>query len=132
MLGRPPMGVKLIDALEGSAEAKERARVILETISGSRTVSDACEALGIEETRFHELRREALEGLLGALAPRPAGRPPVAREPRDERIRELERELKLKEVDLKAAELRTEIALVMPQVLQDGGLKKGASGKGGR
>ena len=45
--GRPPEGPGLVEKQEGSEPAKERLRVILETITGSKTVREACGELGM-------------------------------------------------------------------------------------
>lgn len=125
--GRPPKGLKHIEDLEGPEESKHRLRVILETLTGERTIEEACELLDLSEARFHELRHQALCGALVSLAPRHAGRP---RKPRPEgasRIEELEHEVDELKVDLQAARVRTEIALVMPHLLQDETGKKNRS-----
>jgi transposase-like protein len=101
---------------------KWRLRVLLETIVGSISVAQACEELGISESRLHELRREALVGALQALMPKPSGRPanPEGPPPHEQelvaRIQELE-------VDLQAALVRTELALAMPQLFRARGKK---------
>jgi len=66
----------LVERLDGSERAKTRLRVILETLSGQRTIPDACEELGIQETMFHRVRSEVLQTALDRLEPRPLGRPP--------------------------------------------------------
>lgn len=120
--GRPPDGVGHVDRLEGPEEMKWRLRVLLETIVGSISVAQACEELGISESRLHELRREALVGALQALMPKPSGRPanPEGPPPHEQelvaRIQELE-------VDLQAALVRTELALAMPQLFRARGKK---------
>ena len=120
-MGRPPKGLEHVSSLSGDRLSKHRLRVVLETVSGERTVESACRELGVGEARFHVLRREALEGALQALAPSPRGRP--AKPPESEeakRIRELEAELQELRIDLEISQVRTEIALTMPQVLIDG------------
>lgn len=115
--GRPPLGPKLVDGLDAPEVAKERARIILATIAGDMGVAEACAKLQVEDARFHAMRKEALAGMLDALAPRPRGRPSHAGDPKDQAIAALERSnLELK-ADLKAEELRTEIALTMPHLL---------------
>jgi len=118
--GRPPQGVNHVDRLEGPEELKERLRVILETLQGTCSIPEACERLGISETRLHELRREALEGALGALMPRPAGRPPAPVPEGADREAELRSRIKDLEIDLQAALVRTELALAMPHLFEKG------------
>ena len=116
--GRPPDGWKHVERLEGSEAHKHRLRVVLETLSGTRTVEQACEELGVSASRFHELRHEALQGALDGLAPGPPGRPGHEDRAADaERLRELERENQELKIDLQAAFVRTEIALSMPHLL---------------
>ena len=81
-----------MERLEGSEHAKIRLKVILETLSGQRTIPDACDELGIQESMFHQLRSEVLQTALGRLEPRPIGRPPHTPSPEDQRVAELEEE----------------------------------------
>lgn len=121
--GRPPDGVSHVDRLEGPEELKRRLRLLLETIVGSVSVPQACAELGLSESRLHELRREALVGALGALMPRPSGRPaaaPVTTSREDE----LQSRVKELEVELQAAYVRTELALAMPHLFKRSSKKK--------
>jgi hypothetical protein len=54
MRGRYPSGPEYVDVqhLHGSAQAKERLRVILETMMGQWRVAEACDRLGICERSF--------------------------------------------------------------------------------
>ena len=74
--GRPPKGPDLVDRLEGSEEAKQRLKIVLETIQGKRSVQEAIEILGISETRFHVIREKALAGAVASLELGVRGRPP--------------------------------------------------------
>jgi transposase-like protein len=116
-MGRPPEGPGLADRLEGPEEAKKRLRAILETISGERTIEDAANSIGVRPARFHELRKEALEGALSALAPKPAGRPREVVDEVDPRVAELEEQIRQITIDIKAAKVREQIALTMPHLL---------------
>ncbi len=117
-MGRPPKGLDHVNGLCGDRLSKQRLRVVLETVSGERTVESACRELGIGEARFHVLRREALEGALHALEPSPRGRPGKPAESAEAvRIRELEATIQDLRIDLELSRVRTEIALTMPQVL---------------
>ena len=116
-MSRPPEGVRHVDRLDGPEDLKRRLRVLLDTLSGRVSVAQACEELGVSESRLHELRREALEGALGALMPKPAGRPARA-ETTTEREKELEGRIQELEVDLQAALVRTELALAMPELFR--------------
>lgn len=74
--GRPSLGVKLVDGLVGSEHARTRLKVLLETMMGTRTIESAGRELGIGGTRLHLIRTRVLQAALGALEPRPMGRPP--------------------------------------------------------
>lgn len=116
--GRPPLGAGHVDGLDGSESSKERLRNILGTLNGDLTVAQACERLGIGETRYHELRREALSGALEALEPRPPGRPRRAEPAEEQRIRELEAQVGDLEEEILCQRVRLELALTMPHVLK--------------
>lgn len=116
-MSRPPDGVGHVDRLEGPEDLKRRLRVLLDTLTGRVSVAQACAALGVSESRLHELRRQALTGALGALMPKPAGRPADA-ESATEREKELEARIEELEVDLQAALVRTELALAMPELFR--------------
>ncbi len=116
-MSRPPEGVGHVDRLDGPEELKRRLRVLLETILGGMSVAQACEELGVSESRLHELRRQALVGALGALMPKPAGRPATS-ETRTAREKDLEARIGELEVDLQAALVRTELALAMPELFR--------------
>jgi transposase-like protein len=104
--------------LAGADADKRRLRVVLETISGERSVEQACEELGVSASRFHDLRREALQAALDGLTPGAAGRPKHEDPSADyERLKALERENQELKVELQASYTRTEIALAMPHVL---------------
>jgi hypothetical protein len=122
--GRPPHRSKHARTLKASSYARERLEVILGTLSGERTVGEACEELGISEARFHQIRKAALQAAAERLEPGRTGRPPREQAPEAERIAELEAALELKEVELRAAEVRAELALAMPNVLQARAPKK--------
>jgi len=116
------MGPNHVDHLEGADADKHRLRIVLETISGERSVEHACEELGVSASRFHELRREALQAALDGLAPGAAGRPKHEDPSADqERLKALERENRELMLELQASYTRTEIALAMPHVLTSEG-----------
>lgn len=114
-MARPPKGAKLVRSLEGEAKAKERLEVILQTVAGELTIREACGRLGVGEARFHQLRREALEGALAKLEPKARGRPKGAGpSPEAERISALEAEVKDLQTELIGSQLREELATVLP------------------
>jgi transposase-like protein len=117
-MGRTPEGPGLADRLDGPDEAKKRLKVILETISGGRTIEDAAREIGVRPARFHELRKQVLEAGLAALEPKPAGRPREETAAPDPRVAELEAKLRDLTIEVKAAHVREQIALTMPHVLK--------------
>jgi hypothetical protein len=117
--GRPPQGPKLAEKLDGSAAAKERLQVILETLAGARSIPDACAQLGVGETRFHELRKTVLAAAAAALEPRPAGRPTLSPPaPSHQELTALQAQLTEMKIQLEAAQIRAELALVMPHLFK--------------
>ena len=103
-----------MEHLDGSRKAKERLRVILETLTGACRVQEACARLQISEQRFRQLRAEVLRAALAGLEDRPAGRPRRPEEPAAavalrQQVTELQHELQV-------AAVREEIALGLPQV----------------
>jgi transposase-like protein len=116
--GRPPKGLGHVDALPGDAPTKERMKAILATLAEDLSVPEACERLGIGASRFHELRRLALEAMRDGLAPRPPGRPPNPPE-EDEEVTRLKGRIDWLEEELEISRLRTEIAMWKPSLLRD-------------
>lgn len=117
--GRPPLGLGHVDRFPGSDEARARMRIILATLSGEKTIPEACAELRIGESRFHELRNEFLAKGIEWLEPKPLGRPPDPgpSEMERENLR-LHRENEQLKLEVQAAQIREEIALVMPHVLK--------------
>src|SRR5262245_15223845 len=96
--GRKPTGAGLVAGLQGSAVAKARLRLVLETLTGERTITAACQQLGIGERRWHDLRQQMFQAALAGLEPRPAGRPRQQADAPESRVATLEaavRELRL-------------------------------------
>jgi hypothetical protein len=114
MRGRYPAGAELVEQLDGSAKAKERLRVILETMSGLGRVQEACAQLGISEQRYRQLRQTLLQGALDSLEDRPSGRPRRPAEP--EETAALRQQVATLQRELQVAQVREEIALALPQV----------------
>lgn len=119
MRGRTPWGPEYVDHLAGSDVAKERLKVVLETMTGTLRVREACERLNICEQRFHQLRQHVMETALASLEPGSPGRPARPVSPEEQRIRELKEQLLAKDVELKTAKVREEIALTLPRVAKE-------------
>jgi len=117
--GRPQKGPAHVDKLKGTGVAKERLRVVLETLAGTKTIKDACAQLGISESRFDQIRAEALQGAISGLEPRKPGRPPKQIEKDTPLVEELQTKLDEMLVELRVSQTRTEIALTMPHLLKD-------------
>ncbi len=99
--GRPPgTGGKpkqKSTSIRGSDEARHKAYLIIEALSGLRSPSDASALIGVTINRYYQLESRGLQGLVDALETRPAGRQPSpeAEARRLERDRDrLERELR--------------------------------------
>lgn len=123
--GRKPSGAKLLDKFTASPHAQARMRVILETLSGAKTIADACAALGLREAMFHRIRDHALAAGLEALEAKPMGRPRTVTSAEPSRLAALEQEQKDLKMALHTAEVRAEIAQSMPHLLS----RKGRSEK---
>jgi hypothetical protein len=130
MRGRRPVGPEYADKLSGSDTAKQRARVILETIAGTCRVQEACERLGISEQRFHQLREEMMAAAIQALEPGHAGRPAHTPTSAEEQVVALEQKLADQEVELRAAKARAEIAVIMPNLSPPSPSGRGDGGEG--
>jgi hypothetical protein len=114
MRGRIPAGPEYVEHLEGSLKAKERLRVILETMMGKWRVNEACERLGICEQRFRQWREELLRAALERLEDQPAGRPRRSEEPTE--TAGLRQQLEALQRELQVAQVREEIVLALPHV----------------
>jgi hypothetical protein len=124
MRGRKPPGPEFVRRLRGSAASKERAEIILKTVTGELRIQEASALLGITPQRLHMLRQEGMQALVDRLEPQPSGRPRQAPAPAGpEPVESLQRELE-------AARVREEIALLLPgRRPPPGGEKKGRRSK---
>ena len=108
-MARTSCSESLIEKIEASEVARERARIILLTLTGQWQVKHAMERLGISRSRFQALRRQMLEGLLGALEPGQRGRPRKAEPQHAAQVTALQGELRGLRHALRVTE--TELAL---------------------
>ena len=107
-----------MDGLDGSAGAKHRLKIFLETLSGKKAVGDASRELGIGEAAFYKARSQWLEDAVGLLEPKRAGRPAKREEGVDpqtlQRLRTENEELRWA---LRIQTVREEIAVALPGLL---------------
>jgi transposase-like protein len=115
--GRRILGPGLIDGLEGSSMAKEKLRLIMETITGETGIAEACVELGIKEAMFHRMRREMLAGAVGLLEPAPTGRPPHVETEDEKKIKKLQAEIQELKLTVQGLRVKEQIALAMPHLL---------------
>ena len=116
--GRKPLGPALVEHLDGSQRAKQRLEVILATIAGQLTIDQASEQLGIKPAMFYRLRTEVLEAGLARLEPRPIGRPPQSATAEGRKCEGLQLEVEELQDELKLAQVREEIARLMPHLVE--------------
>jgi len=117
--GRPNKGAELVANLDGSEPARQRLKIILQTLAGAMKIDQACDALGMGRAGFHKLRRQFLAQAASLLEPRPRGRQRRQPTAADDQIAELQREIVRLKLDLKAQQIREEIALAMPHLLKN-------------
>jgi transposase-like protein len=115
--GRKPAGPQIAERLEGSPVAKQRLEVILETIAGRLTVPEACQQLGIGESRFHALRKGTLQATLKTLEPRPLGRPAKPTSPEQAEVNTLQEELRRLHAELEVAQVQLRLARIHPGLI---------------
>ena len=120
MRGRRPTGPELVDRLAGSEQARERVKVVLQTMTGELRVQEACEKLQICEQRFDELRLEAIQAAVSSLEPKPTGRPArtTVVAPAEVKLQARVAEL---EAELAVAIVRADLAAALPRVGRDSG-----------
>lgn len=107
--GRPPLGARLVDRLDGSDAAKRRVRLVLQTLAGERAVGDACAELGVSEAAFHALREKLLQQMVELAEPRRRGRPKKESLPAAEDGERLRKELQRAEFELYLSQIREEL-----------------------
>lgn len=121
MRGRHPTELnEYIDELDAAPELKQRLKIIFATGWGESRLFESCAALDVGETRFRQLCRQAIQGACDGITPRPPGRPSKANTPEAQRVAELERLLAEKELELRQALVREEVALILPRAAEAG------------
>ena len=117
--------------LEGSAEAKRLASLIIEVLGGLRTPADASAAGGITLQRYYRLETRALQGIVTALEPRPRGKRPSA----DKELVKLQAERDRLEREVRRANALVRVAqrtVGLPPAPTPATAKKGATTKSGK
>ena len=100
----------LVDKVPASAQARERAKVILLTLSRMWSVQAGCEWLGVGRTRFQDLRRRMLGAAVGALDEKVAGRPRTRMQRTCKELKALRRRMVELEHELTLAQTELDIA----------------------
>jgi uncharacterized small protein (DUF1192 family) len=113
-VGRKPKKLAHVEKLTGSEQAKQRLKWILATLSGEATIPQACGALEINESRFHQVRNAWLQDAVGCLEPAPVGRPPKHGSEEVARVAELQQRVARLEGELHVAHLKAELAAASP------------------
>jgi hypothetical protein len=124
--GRKAEWEAVIERRDGSALAKDRLSAALAVWTGQRTAAAACLQVGLTAKRFWTLRWQLLQAALASLEPRPTGRPARQTGAVDAQLAALQQKVQELHVELSAAQLREEIALVLPQRLSGPGRYKRA------
>jgi 16S rRNA G1207 methylase RsmC len=118
MRGRYPLGLEAIDNLEGSAQAKERLKVILQMLMGECRLCEACDKLQLSEPRVQQLREQVLTAALISMEPGKPGRRRRVPTEAEMQVSQLQAQLEALVVDQRATLAREEIALILPRVGQ--------------
>ena len=61
----------------GSPEARRRVSAVLQVLAGALSPSEAATVLGCSSTRYYGIEAKALDGMVSACEPKPAGRTPT-------------------------------------------------------
>lgn len=114
-------------ALEGSAQARRIAVVLLEVLSGTKGPQEGSERLGISVNRYYQLEARGLQGLILALEPLPRGKvqsPERKLELAEAEVRRLGRELSRHQALLRAAQRSLGLKMAVRTKLAGGTDKK--------
>ena len=127
--GRKPLAEAAVEDLSGSEHAKQRLMMILKTMRQELTIPEACEKLGIRETRFHAMRKQWLQESLQLLEPRRVGRRPGGSRVLDDgEVEHLERKVSELERELVVCDVRRQIGELMPHLIKPTKAKKRGRG----
>jgi hypothetical protein len=115
--GRPANSSTIVAHLTGSAQGRQRLNLMLQTLEGQVPIPQAAAKLGVGRSRFCLQRQKMLQAALESLEPKPRGRPPLEISAEQQQIAQLQAQVQALKIDLKAAQIREELALLMPHVL---------------
>lgn len=107
-----------MDRFPASEDAKRKLKAILEEMMNEMSVPDACAKLGISETRFYQLREEALTAALRSLEPAAMGRPRKEEVFDGTEVETLRKRVANLENDLVTSQTKTMIATTFPHLLK--------------
>jgi hypothetical protein len=113
MRGRKPPGAEIVDRLQGSPQAKRRARVILRTLRGELSQVEAARTLGMTPQWFDVQRRRFLQFGLAGLEEKPMGRPRQQVSAEQQRLADLEADVLRLRQELRVGKLREEVAALL-------------------
>lgn len=116
-MGRRPDPAAIVTRLVGSLQAQQRLDLMLQTLTGKSSIPEAAAQLGLGRSRLCLLRQQMLQAALESLEPKVRGRPSATRTPQEQQIADLHQQVLALKIDLKAAQIREELALLMPHVL---------------
>jgi hypothetical protein len=114
MRGRYPSGPDVVWRLRGSPLACRRLHVVLKLLAGTCRMRDACAERGLRHSRLKQLRDQVLRAALDVLEPRAGGRPRQTHPVPPERLAALEERIRDLEQELKLSRAREEIAAIRP------------------
>lgn len=114
--GRPNKGIHHVDDLAEEEVTKDRLRVILETIAEKKSVKEACKELGVKRVRFHELRKQAMDGAAKGIRPKKPGRKRKVKTKEQLRIEELEREVALLKQEVYTRSMKEAIHIALDRL----------------
>jgi len=115
--GRPANSSTIVAHLTGSAQGRQRLNLMLQSLEGQIPIPQAAAKLGVGRSRFCLQRQKMLQAALESLEPKPRGRPPLEISAEQQQIAELQEQVQALKIDLQAAQIREELALLMPHVL---------------
>ena len=118
--GRPHQGAQLVEKLEdGSQVARQRLKVIFQTLAGVFTVEQACQILRIRRSAFNKLRSQFIANAVQLLEPKTPGRKKKVVTPQEAENQRLIEENQRLTFELRAQQLREEIGILMPHLLKE-------------